>query len=635
MFSFSKNQLSPATALEREWIVANGLGGYASSSVIGMNTRKYHGLLVAAAGSPAERVLLLSKIEESVLVDGKEHFLSTNKYPGVIHPEGYKHMTGFSFDTYPTFLFEVDGVKVEKKVRMARGRNATVISYRVSSKKEAELRLRPLINGRDIHSNTTNPACEFSSSGSGFAVKKPYPFWVEIDRGAFVKNELAYNNMEYEWETRRMTGDRDDHFSPGYFSVETMNGEANLLASDEQLSVYKVLSEACEEEKRLKELIGQYYRTSRVEKSEFCDTLVISSDSFIVKRGDLYSVVAGYHWFGDWGRDALISLPGLALVTGRHKEAKDMLLLFAKTMKGGLIRNTFDRMPGNEYKGADPSLLFINDVFQFLKHTEDYIFVRRSFWLKMKGIIDSYRNGTEGVRMDGDGLIVTLADGLTWMDTLPRKGKPVEINALWYNALCIMEALAKQFGDEDERGYGKMAEDVKKGFKRFWNEEEECLFDVIDPADASIRPNQIFAVSLPFSPLNEEQKRAVFERVKSDLYAPFGLLSLSKKNPMFKDEYKGGQPERDAAYHNGAIWPWLIGPFTDAHKHIYPKEFEERRKFIEPFISHLPYGCLGGIGSIAEIFEPKTSMPRGCVSQAWSVAEILRAYSELGAISKP
>lgn len=635
MFSFSKDQLLPANALDREWIVTNGLGGYASSSVIGMNTRKYHGLLVAASGSPSERVLLLSKIEESIIVDGKEYFLSTNKYPGTIHPEGYKYMTGFSFETYPTFFFEVEGVKIEKIVRMARGRNATVVSYRISSGKEVELRLRPLVNGRDIHANTTNFVCEYSSSNSGFLVKKPYPVYMEIDRGTFVKDEVTYRSMEYEWETRRGTGDKDDHFSPGYFSVVTMEGEANILASDDQVSVYKALSEAREEERRLKELVGQYYRTTRVEKNDFCDALVMSSDSFIVKRGDLYSVVAGYHWFGDWGRDALISLPGVALVTGRHKEAKDILMLFAKTMKGGLIRNTFDKMPGNEYRGADTSLLFINAVYQLLKYTEDYIYVRRSFWLKMKGIIDSYLNETEGIKVDKDGLIVTLRDGLTWMDTIPRKGKPVEINALWYNALCIMEALSSQFGDEDEVGYRKMAAEVGKAFGKFWNEEEKCLFDVIEPNDASIRPNQIFAVSLPFSPLNEEQKRAVFERVEKDLYTPFGLLSLSKNNPNFKDEYIGGQAERDAAYHNGAIWPWLIGPFSDAHKSIYPREFEARRKFIEPFIAHLPFYCIGSIGSIAEIFELKTSTPKGCVSQAWSVAEVLRAYSEIGAVGKP
>lgn len=630
MFSLSKDKLSPSIALDREWLVANGLGGYASSSVIGMNTRKYHGLLIATIGTPTNRVLLLSKIEESILMDGKEHFLSTNKYPGAIHPEGYRHMAGFSFDTYPTFSFEVEGARVEKKVRMARGRNATVISYRVSSKKDVELRLRPLINGRDVHSNTTNLGYEYSQSGSGFEVKKPYQLYMNIDRGAFVKDEITFHNMEYEWETRRKTGDRDNHFSPGYFSVETMNGEVNVLASDGQLSVYKALSEAYDEERRLKELLKQYYAGNKVEKNEFCDALVISSDSFIVKRRGLYSIMAGYHWFSDWGRDTFISLPGLALVTGRHKEAKDILLMFAKTMRGGLVRNTFDKIWNNEYKGADPSLLFINAVFQFLEHTGDYVFARRSFWLKMKGMIESYKNGTEGVGMDSDGLIVTLGDKLTWMDTLSRKGKPVDINAFWYNALRIMETLARQFDDKEEEDYKKMAENARKAFQRFWNDEEECLFDVIDPADPSIRPNQIFALSLPFSPLNDGQKRAVFERVKRDLYAQFGLLSLSKKDPGFKGEYRGGPSERDAAYHNGVIWPWLIGPFIDAHRHVYPDRVGERKKFIEPFISHLPYGCIGGIGSIAEIFEEKTSMPRGCISQAWSVGEVLRAYSRIG-----
>jgi len=613
-------------ALRKEWVLGNGLGGYASSTTIGCNTRRYHGLLVAAIENPSEKAVLLSKLEETVKVGDNEYPLSTNKYPGVLHPKGCEFQTGFDFNgEYAKFEYEIEGgkTKIQKYVRALHGRNATLVTYEIAAPKSIALSFRPLLALRDFHSLAYSTAPRIIASANGFQAAGEFPLFLEAEGAKFLHSEQTYYNFVYEWESLRGYPEKENLFSPGYFEAKVKAGTIRILASTGKNNLPALAELEKENDARAEMLLQEFYSMRKLPRSKFLDALVLAADSFLVQREGLHSILAGYHWFEDWGRDAMIALPGILLTTGRYAYAKSVLRLFGKHMRDGVIPNRF-RMRHPEYNTADASLWFVHAAYAYAKETKDFEFVQKELWPRMQEVIEGYVEGTNGVQLEQDGLLSTTKPGLTWMDTrfTHRIGKPVEINALWYSSLKIIRALAEHFGEDAQR-YRELAEKSLEAFACFWNPKLKCLYDLLSPNDASIRPNQLFAVSLPFSPLPRDRQQQVFECVRMHLYTPLGLRSLAPADARFHSSYSGSEEERDAAYHNGAIWPWLIGSFIDAFVRVYPERRKEVLKFLAPFEHTMQEG---GIGSISELFDPATLLPAGCISQAWSVGEILRCY---------
>ncbi|MFQ6136272.1 MAG: amylo-alpha-1,6-glucosidase [Candidatus Hydrothermarchaeales archaeon] len=667
MIRFGGAALNYDPAKEKEWIVTNGLGGYASSTIICTNTRKYHGLLVAALNPPVGRRLLLSKLEEEVITRDRGYQLSTNKFPDVIYPEGFKLQREFVYDIFPSFLYYLNNISVKKTVFMIRGFNATVISYEVENPGEPfTFRMRPLVNSRDFHSNLHSSFIDWSFEqkvgDKGVVIKASFdnaPVLVlGSDLAGYANGGFWVYDMVYEKESFRGIDDRDDHYCPGEFWLEVEEGvtKFNIIAvggGDNTQGIFerfysdnpKAYEKLFEKERtRIESVVKRVYDLHKIGEDPRIEALSMMADSFIVERGSAKSksIIAGYPWFTDWGRDSMISLPGLTLVTGRFEDAKDVFRTYANHCKDGIIPNRFpDNGEEPEYNTADASLWFIYAVHKFLEYAGDYDFVKNELWNTLKDIIAQYMRGTEfDIHMDEDGLISAGTEDiqLTWMDAkvggwvvTPRDGKAVEINALWYNALKTMEALAKKFG-EDSSLYKKFSTKAGKSFKKFWNEEKQCLYDVIkdDFKDDSVRPNQIFAVSLPFSILDKNKEKEIVEKVFNELYTPYGLRSLSPKDEGYIGFYGGDQLQRDSAYHQGTVWPWLLGPFITAYIKTNNRSKKSKR-IAERLLLSLIFDHLkdAGMGTISEIFDGDSPHhPRGCISQAWSVAEILRCYIE-------
>jgi predicted glycogen debranching enzyme len=639
-------------ALQREWLETNGLGGFASSTIIGLNTRRYHGLLVAATKPPVGRLVLLSKLEETLLIDGRRFDLSANRYPGVIHPQGFHYLKEFRLDPFPVFTYDVEGIEFEKSVFMIHGENSSVIQYelrrnnRPDVPKNLRLEIRPLIAFRDYHSTThkngaISPAVQ---ERSALATVTPYQGLPDlhlahnaIDLG---KTGDWYCNFEYDAERERGLDCSEELFNPFtlYFDLR-LHRQASIIASTEQRDVTQAVEyRRAEITRRRKALVA-----SPIEDG-FAQSLAAASDQYLVSRGDEKTVIAGYHWFGDWGRDTMIALPGLTLPTGKYDVARSVLRTFAKHVDRGMLPNRFpDAGETPEYNTVDAALWFFEAAHAYLAYTHDLEFVRDELYPVFADIISWHTRGTRyGIKVDSSGLLASgeLGVQLTWMDAkvgdwviTPRRGKPVEIQALWYNALCIMEDLASRFGSEAaQKRYRHMAAVAQWSFNRlFWNEKLGCLYDVVngDPPDPSIRPNQIFAVSLPHGMLRQDRARRVVEKVEEHLLTPFGLRTLAPSDPLYRGHYTGGPKERDGAYHQGTVWPWLLGPFITAYIKVNGESEEARHQaqaWLSPLESHLTDA---GLGHISEIFEGDAPhRPCGCIAQAWSVAEILRVYFE-------
>ncbi len=617
------------SARNREWLVANGIGGYASSTVIGANTRKYHGLLVASKNPPVERRVLLAKLEEAVKIGSREYSLSTNKYPGVVHPKGYENLESFSLSPFPTFGYSFGSVRIRKTVFMVHGKNATVARYEVQSPEPVELSIIPLANDRDFHGNT-NSRLPFSQAPkpNGTVIGnsgKPFLF-LESDHCAYSPFETWYVNMLYELETERAEDDSDNHFGPGSFSISIKDqGTFHIIASDGERTGADPDALYRSELIRLKAL-------KEKGPSPIPEQLLYSADSFLVQRRSTHSgsIIAGYHWFADWGRDSMISLPGLTLATGKFEFARSVLDTFAQKISNGLVPNVFsDTGEGAAYNSADASLWFIMSSCSYLHATHDEHFFRDRLWGKIKEIIAAYRSGTTGLRMDSD-FLISCDPGLTWMDAFvdgkaatPRNGKPVEINALWCNSLHLAHELANRFGERAlAHELNQLEEGATASFRKFWNPRDKCLFDIIDPVDSSVRPNQIFAVSLPLQLLGEEEE-LVLEKVRRELLTPYGLRSLSPSDRHYRSSYSGDRRLRDFAYHNGTVWSWLIGPYADACARLKGKS--EVRGLLKPLKEFIQEK---GMGTVPELFDPESLEPRGCFSQAWGVAEWLRIMKE-------
>jgi predicted glycogen debranching enzyme len=641
-----------SAARTREWLETNGLGGFASATITGQNTRRYHGLLVAARRPPTERMMLLSKLEETLIINGEAVELSTNQYPGTVHPQGYRHLRGFRLDPFPVFTFRVGEVELEKTVLMLRGDNTTVVRYRLTAPPDAaaKLVLRPLVAFRDYHAlqRESDPP-PFVDIEEGLVRVAPagsdMVLHLAHDAATVYGESVWYRNFEYLEEQARGFDFREDLFNPCALSFELKNGQfANVIASARRHKAAEAGDFAHHEQAR-----RHAYKGAQ-ETDEYVRALYAAANQFIVRRGrDRATVIAGYHWFTDWGRDTMIALPGLALTTERHDIARDILLAFAEHVSRGMIPNRFPDTAGDapEYNTADATLWFFHAVHQYLERTGDETFVHEHLYTHLREIINWHERGTRyRIKVDTDGLLHTGEAGvqLTWMDAkvgdwvvTPRTGKPVEIQALWYNALCVMSNLAVRFHDAATNSQcALLASRALAAFNdKFWHDEGGYLYDVLNDdgtADASLRPNQIFAASLPFTMLAPERMRAVVAAVEDSLLTPYGLRSLAPQHPDYRPRYEGDSLSRDGSYHQGTVWAWLIGPFITAylktHQHA-PAAKEQARAWLAAFRAHL---CEAGLGQVSEIFDadpPHT--PRGCIAQAWSVAELLRCeVEELG-----
>lgn len=629
-------------ATSREWLETNGIGGFASGTVSGANTRRYHAILTAATRPPLGRITTVAKLDEKIVIDGEEFELSSNQYPGAVHPNGYKFLKSFRLDPFPIWTYELDGIEIEKKLFMVHGSNTTICRWSVRSGdsgegKAVKLEIRPLLSFVDYHSLSHENGDfddDYESSDDTITIR-PYadlpPLFIRHNGIAVEKSGYWYNDFELAIEQERGFDHTEDLFQPFVVTFD-LSAPADVVISCGDRHSGKPSKLERDELKRREKLI----KRSEAE-DEFEQQLVLAADQFIVERGSGYSIIAGYPWFSDWGRDTMIALNGLTLATGRPKIAKEILLEFSKHVSQGMLPNRFpDAGDEAEYNTVDATLWYFEAVRAYAEATGDHKWVKKHIYPTLVDIMAWHLRGTRyQIHVDTDGLLYAGEPGvqLTWMDAkigdkviTPRTGKPVEIQALWYNALKIMADFAQRFGDEEDRSrYQSMADLAQLSFNAvFWNDAEQCLFDVVDNGhrDASVRPNQIFAVSLPYSMLDDEQARKIVDKVETELLTPVGLRSLAPSDPAYVPIYIGGPYERDSAYHQGTVWGWLIGPFVDAYCRVYPDRSDRIAEILSGFKEHLTEA---GLGQISEIFDADPPhAPRGCPAQAWSVAEMLR-----------
>jgi predicted glycogen debranching enzyme len=628
-----------------EWVLTNGLGGFSSGSVLNATFRRQHGYLIVSKKPPIHRFLVLAKTEETVRIDGSSYSLRSQKFTDRFD-RGDSFLESFTLDETVTYRYGVKGVTMEKTISPHYGHNTVAIRYRIQTGSlPAEVLIHPLFNHRPHHDLSTENTLRFDEK---YDEANEYDLIPDSDPHTTIR--LVFSGAQLRSETARFlsglfydfdaaTGDprSDSHFCPIALKAEVpANSERiiSLVCSIEDGSLPDADTIISAYRSRAKDLLA----TADYE-DDFVRRLVLAADQFICHRRSTgkATVLAGLPWFTDWGRDTMIAFEGLFLMTNRWAEAKEVLQSFAVYEKEGLIPNMFpDDGQDPVYNTVDASLWFIHAVDRYLAHTMDHSFVREELWPVMKRIIDHYRKGTAfSIRMDKDGLISagSGSDQVTWMDVrigneaiTPRHGKPVEINALWHHALRVMAQCAKLFR-EDPAGYRLLAEKVKFHFnRRFWNPKTGCLFDVIDPNDGSVRPNQLFALSLPHPLLSKPRARRVLDVVTRELLDTYGIRTLSSADPRFRPIYSGDLETRDRAYHMGTAWAFLMGPYVDALLKV-SNDAETRRRaktLLLNFKTHLSQGCLNGIAEIFDGFHG--SISRGCYTQAWSVAEVLRAY---------
>jgi predicted glycogen debranching enzyme len=630
--------------LEREWLLTNGLGSFASSTIVGCNTRRYHGLLCAATLPPVGRIMALNRIGEMVVADGTLRELAVNQFNHTFHPHGEQFLQSFELDGgVARWRYDVAGVRVMKEVQLAWMQNRIAVRYTIEppTGKSAQLRLQPFVSLRDFHS-LVHDEVRFDVRPGDRSVtvsRDGQSLHLRADAGTFEPKEEWWHNHTYAIESDRGLDDSEHLFAPGQFVAEVSKRTVLTLWAGTEAIPDGVTWEGALA--RRPDPCAPARETRRIAKpTPPVSKLLNAAADFIVARkspdgSDGTTILAGYPWFADWGRDTMISLPGLLLVSGRYAAARQVLSLFSQYVSQGMIPNKFDDY-NNEphYNTVDASLWFIHAAFEYLKASGD----RKTFDAVLlpacRKIVDGYSNGTRfGIRMDpADGLI-TQGDAqtqLTWMDAkcgdtafTPRQGKPVEINALWYHALVLM-------GDKD------LATKVGASFRdQFWISPFRGLADVVHDGqkDQSIRPNQIFAVSLENSPLTPEQQHAVVEVVRRELLTPYGLRSLARSDPKYQAIYKGNQWCRDSAYHNGTVWSWPIGAFVEAHLRVNknsPEAIAQGKAWLAPLIDAMDRdaACIGQISEIYEAESPFRAV--GCCAQAWSVAEVLRLAVQLG-----
>lgn len=629
-----------------EWLETNGLGGFAAGTVSGIHTRRYHGLLTSALHPPVGRMLLVAKFEDTLVVGDHRVELSANRYPGAVHPQGYEYLREFRLDPFPTWVYEIGNVVVEKRVFMVHGQDATVVEYEVKGLcHRCKLEVRPLVAYRDYHATThSNEALDrgYEWEEDGLVSVAPYAGLPRVFFAADFRNCEPtghwYNRFEYAEEKARGLDFQEDLFQPFVLHFDLAHSpKAVVIVSREAIPAHEAT--ALREQERMRR---EALRRQSPLPDPFLEDLTEAADQFAVRRGEGHSIIAGYPWFGDWGRDTMIALPGLTLVTGRFDVARGILREFAQALDRGMLPNRFpDAGEAPEYNTVDATLWFFEAARAYLTYSQDETFVRNELYPQLTEAMDWHLRGTRyGIRAEEDGLLHAGEPGvqLTWMDAkigdwvvTPRHGKPVEIQALWYNAIRTLQELAERFGDKEQAvSLDELAGRARASFlAQFWDAERGYLLD--NTGDASIRPNQIFAVSLPYTMLDREQAVAVVDTVEAHLLTPLGLRSLAPDDPAYRGRYEGGVVERDSAYHQGSVWLWLMGPFVTAYARLYPGS-PRLAELLEGMRGHLREAGLGQMSEIADGDPPHT--PRGCFAQAWSVAEILRAAVETAALGK-
>ena len=650
--------------IKREWAVTNGIGGYAGSSMIGAHSRTHQGYLIASLHAPIERYLVFSKINETATVGTSTVSFETSQHRAsgkTVYTDGQKFLTSFIYDGSVHYTYETDNFSFEKHITLKRNANVCAVSYELTAgDNDCTFTLTPLFNYRE-HSESSTPDTlrfeTFTEDRTFYLVpekNKDIAIRFQTSEGTFSEREIVYDiDMQLQIEVDLETDGLDCHYCPVDLSIAVpanTTKKVSILCSIGDVNerpapvsateAFSILKENSRCHAELFEKAG--YRDS------FANQLVLASDQFLTYREStkMMTVLAGLPWFTDWGRDTMIAFTGLTLCTKRFKEAEEILLTFARYIRHGIVPNMFpdDNMPPL-YNTVDASLWYFYAVYQYLHYNpaaEAEAFVKEQIFPHLKEIISAYEKGTDfSIYMEDDGLIHAGSglDQITWMDVrvgdwvaTPRHGKPVEINALWYNALRIMESLCEKF-DEDASAYRTRAEQVKESFNaKFWDSANQCLFDVVDgdEPDDHIRPNQVYAVSLPFSLLPEEQEKAVVALVEKELFVGCGLRSLAPDHPDYHGIYCGALAKRDAAYHQGTAWGFLLGGFFSAYmkvNHHSSSAAANAVRMLEPVRKHLTdSGC---IGSISEIFDGDAPHnPRGCYAQAWSVGEVLRCYCE-------
>lgn len=649
------------TADGREWLVTNGIGGFASGTISGNSTRRYHGLLIAALQPPVGRMQLVAGVDEIIRYAGMDYSLATHQWmSGAIEPKGFLNIESFRLEgMVPVWSYAFADALLEKRVWMKHGENTTYVQYTLlRGTAPAEISLKALVNYRDYHAATHAGDWRMQIEAVDAGVKitafdGATPFFLKCADAACEARHEWYRDCFMAVERERGLDDHEDHLFAALFRATLKAGKTiTFVASTEAGAGGVAAVDAADGRAEIVERDREIFESWRTQSGKaesgypnWLPQLILAADQFIVKRSlptnpDGRSIIAGYHWFGDWGRDTMIALPGLTLATGRADIARQILLAFSEVVDGGMLPNNFPDAGGApQYNSIDAALWFFEAVRQFFVATKDGRTLLQLFPI-LGEIIDAHVKGTRfNIRVDpSDGLLFGGAVGvqLTWMDArvgdwvvTPRAGKAVEVNALWINALETMAEFARLLARPGE-GYEKLADKAKKNFQKFWNEERGCCFDVIDVPgqanDASVRPNQLLAVSLPISPLSEDQQRAVVDTCAKHLLTSYGLRSLAPGEPGYKGRYSGGPKDRDSAYHQGTVWGWLVGPFVLAHLRVYGDP-EEAMRFLEPLgISVQMYG----LGTLGEIFEGDSPFtPHGAIAQAWTVGEVLRASREI------
>ena len=668
---FTKEKLNVDEGLKKEWLITNGVGGFASSTILGANTRKYHGLLIAPLTPPARRYLILSKLDESVIIGNNKYDIYTNVGENYIS-QGFKYQVSFEKDYFPNFKYEVEDLKISKTICMEQGKEYVGVYYQIKNgRKPAKITIAPIVNFRDFHTMNTNHNFDVKQTINGTKIKlvidgrADFPVYMNLTDGKYFehKNDI-YRNMFYIEEQKRGFFPMENHSVTGVYEVELQPNEEKeisfICGFEENIEEIKLPDIMKKERNRIDNIIGEtrLLHNAPKDKEKLYEELIKASDQFIVYRPSfgLHTIIAGYPWFLDWGRDSLISFEGLTLKTRRFELAKNVLLTMTRDIKYGLVPNGysgFDNRP--LYNSADSSLLLFEQIQKYLNYTGDYEFIKQNIYDKLITVIDNYISGIDvdgnNIYLDKDYLISSGTENTqnTWMDVkygnfaaTPRNGKAVEINALWYNSLMIMADLTSKIGDKDAvKKYQDLASKCKKSFnKKFYNPKRKCLFDVL--GDNRIRPNQLFALSLSYPVIDPSSEIAknIIDIVDKKLLNSYGLKTLAKGEPNYIDIYEGDSFKRDMSYHQGITWTWLLGLYYDSLRNMI--KFEKRKTYKEKVQKKLDdfvekttktfekeideRGC---VGSIAEIYDSKRpNEPKGAIAQAWSVAEILRIVTD-------
>jgi predicted glycogen debranching enzyme len=620
-----------ARASHLEWLETNGTGGYAMGTVAGVNTRRYHGHLVAAIRPPTERALLLAKLDETVLLPSGDAALATNQWPGALDPNGWTRLTAFRSAPMPTWSFEAGGVSITRSLFLVAGEQAVVVIWRASA--PCRLRVLPFVAFRDHHALGAAPTFDVAGTAPVTVAAEGWPTLALYHDGAFVPGGDWYRGFEHLEELDRGLDFREDLWKVGALELD--------IGPDAPAWVVGTIEPAAWDRRRvLAVLEGELDRRRPRGLDRLRDRLEAAADQFLVRRADgTPTVIAGYPWFTDWGRDTMIALPGLCVARGRLDEARAILRGFLGHLDQGLIPNRFpDRGTEPEYNTVDATLWLFQAARAYLEGGGDRDFLAHELYPRGREIIAWHRRGTHhGIAVDpSDGLLVAGGPGtqLTWMDArvgdrvvTPRHGKPVEVNALWYNALRLMAEWGLALGDAGARDFDAEAERVAAAFaRRFWNPQRGCLFDVLLPEgpDDRVRPNQLFALALPYPLLSPEQRRSVLNVVERELVTDVGLRTLARGEPGYVGRAGGNVAERDGAYHQGTVWPWLLGPYVRAYLRVEgrtPEALAHCRMLLRGLEPHLEEACLGTLGETFDGDAPHR--PAGAPAQAWSVAEVL------------